>query len=226
MRARVRIFGLVAAALAALSTAGRRSRAGRLASTAPTFLFTTLTGKRKSGAGDEDGFGAAAVVLRPRTNQVCFALAVAKIAPATLAHIHNNPAGVNGPVVVDFIAPTNGFSFGCAKDVSDALLTDIRDNPAELLRERAQHRVPRWRAPRPARLSELAAELVGTLQQRPALRVGSGGVGGLPKQCDRTVDLADARGEVGFRGSRVRCHRWTSSPRRTWAECSLRHFSQ
>ena len=128
MRARVRVFGLVAAALAALSMLAV-APAQAASSTAPTFLFTTLNGEEEVGPGDEDGFGVAAVVLRPRTNQVCFALAVAKIAPATLAHIHNNPAGVNGPVVVDFIAPTNGFSFGCAKDVSDALLTDIRDNP-------------------------------------------------------------------------------------------------
>jgi hypothetical protein len=128
MSARVRIFGLAAAVLAALSIVAA-APAQAASPNAPTFLFTTLSGEEEVGPGDEDGFGAAAVLLRPRTNQVCFALAVAKIAPATLAHIHNAVAGMNGPVVVDFIAPTNGFSIGCANNVSDALLTGIRDNP-------------------------------------------------------------------------------------------------
>ena len=128
MRARVRVFGLLAAALAALSMLAV-APAQAASSNAPTFLFTTLSGDEEVAGGDEDGFGAAAIVLRPRTNQVCFALAVAKIAPATLAHIHNQVAGMNGPVVVDLIAPTNGFAIGCTQNVSDERLMDIRDNP-------------------------------------------------------------------------------------------------
>jgi hypothetical protein len=58
-------------------------------------------------------------------------VSAARIAPATLAHIHKAPAGTNGPVVVDFQAPTDGFSAECLSNIDKALLRDIAHNPRE-----------------------------------------------------------------------------------------------
>jgi hypothetical protein len=77
--------------------------------------------------GDPDGIGVAGVAIFPRRNLICYTVAVRNIAQATLAHIHNAPAGVNGPVVVDFIAPSRGFSADC---VSDPDAAAIAANPA------------------------------------------------------------------------------------------------
>ena len=61
------------------------------------------------------------------TNMVCFRLIVHRIEPATLAHIHIGSPTVAGPVVVDFVAPTDGSSSGC---VMDADADAIAANPS------------------------------------------------------------------------------------------------
>ena len=58
---------------------------------------------------------------------VCFRLIVHRIEPATLAHIHIGSPTVAGPVVVDFVAPTDGSSSGC---VMDADADAIAANPS------------------------------------------------------------------------------------------------
>jgi hypothetical protein len=51
--------------------------------------------------------------------------------PAIAAHIHQGPAGTNGPIVVPFVPPfgfSNGTSNGCVS-VADSLLNEIRSDP-------------------------------------------------------------------------------------------------
>ena len=91
-------------------------------------LGTTLTGAEEIPAADPDGVGAAGVLVNVRRGRVCYTLAVKDIAPATLAHIHEAPAGVNGGIVVHLIAPTNGFSAACTP-VDPALAAKIANSP-------------------------------------------------------------------------------------------------
>ena len=76
---------------------------------------TLLTGAAEVDAqgnpnqGDPNGIGVAAVVLFPKTDTVCWRIAVRGIErPIVGAHIHNAPAGSNGPIVVDFQAQLHG----------------------------------------------------------------------------------------------------------------------
>lgn len=93
-------------------------------------LSTGLSGANEvPGPGDPDGTGTARITLNAGQGQVCFALEVAGIAPATAAHIHVGSADVAGPVVVPLIAPTEGASSSCA-DVDRGLIKDILQNPA------------------------------------------------------------------------------------------------
>ena len=63
--------------------------------------------------GDPDGTGSATVRVNPGRGQLCYTLRVRDIQPATMAHIHEAPAGSAGPVVVGLTAPSGGSSQGC-----------------------------------------------------------------------------------------------------------------
>ncbi|GAA4033389.1 hypothetical protein GCM10022247_67990 [Allokutzneria multivorans] len=87
-----------------------------------------LTGKAEvPGPGDADGRGSASV--RIGSDRVCATISVSRIAPASAAHIHRGAAGTNGPVVVNFKAPTSGRSYSCA-EVSRDLAKELRRNPS------------------------------------------------------------------------------------------------
>jgi|GEM_PF-476647 len=95
-------------------------------------LMTHLLGANEVGGGDPNGTGTALVRLVPNKGQVCFRLSVQGVVlPAILSHIHAGAAGVNGPVVVDFMtAPdAQGRAQGC---VSAALpiINGIWSDPA------------------------------------------------------------------------------------------------
>lgn len=84
-------------------------------------------------AGDPDGVGGATVKITKLNNskaRVCFGITIAGIDKPILAHIHKGAAGTNGPIVVSFIPPVNGFaaSSGCV-DVPLALGLDIETDP-------------------------------------------------------------------------------------------------
>jgi hypothetical protein len=91
---------------------------------------TTLTGAEEVPPADPDGTGLAVITLNVGQATVCWELTVSNIAPATAAHIHLGPAGVNGPVVVPLGPPTSGSSSGCTS-ADPALIQDIIDNPEQ-----------------------------------------------------------------------------------------------
>ena len=118
--------GAVAIGAAAAGDAGPASADHRFRVTGAVLL-----GRNEAQPGDPDGFGAAGVTVHPDRGTLCYFVSAARIAPATLAHIHKAPAGTNGPVVVDFQAPTDGFSAECLSNIDKALLRDIAHNPRE-----------------------------------------------------------------------------------------------
>jgi hypothetical protein len=90
---------------------------------------TTLSGAEEVPPADPDGTGLASITLNVGQTSVCWELSVSNIAPASAAHIHAAPAGVNGPVVVPLSPPTSGSSSGCAENVDPALIQAIIDSP-------------------------------------------------------------------------------------------------
>ena len=124
---RIVLVGVLAAGLLVLPLAGPAAAKPTTLSGATT-LFTVMTGAQENPAADPDGFGIAIVRVNPSTGQICYLLAVARIAPATLAHIHRGPRGVNGPVVVPLEAPTSGFAADCTT-AAPALAADIAGRP-------------------------------------------------------------------------------------------------
>jgi hypothetical protein len=61
-----------------------------------------LEGSQEVGPGDPDGSGVADLTINPGLEELCFSLAVEGIESPTRAHIHEAPAGQNGPIVVFF----------------------------------------------------------------------------------------------------------------------------
>jgi hypothetical protein len=103
---------------------------------AGTMLEATLTGAAEvnnSGdpnQGDLDGSGKATLDLMPTQERICYTLTVRRIKPATMAHIHEAPAGQNGDIVKELKAPSDGSSKGCVR-LSRAKILEIKKNPSE-----------------------------------------------------------------------------------------------
>jgi hypothetical protein len=106
------------------------------ASAQGTQHFAVLSGGNEvsttgdANAGDQDGSGAAAVIVL--SSRICFSILVTRIATPTLAHIHEEEAGQNGPIVVNLNPPATGnpgTSSGCVPVNNAALLTRIRETP-------------------------------------------------------------------------------------------------
>jgi len=92
-----------------------------------------LSGANEVPTADPDGEGAAAVTIDPGNNQVCIDLRVANLDTVTAAHIHQAPAGSNGPVVVpagvSFANLPTPTSANCVT-ADPARITDMIANPA------------------------------------------------------------------------------------------------
>ena len=95
-------------------------------------LSTDMNGASEvPGPGDPDGTGTAEITVNFGQREVCYELTVTNIAPATAAHIHFAPAGVAGPVVVNFDPPTSGSSSGCVENVDARVAKNILQNPEQ-----------------------------------------------------------------------------------------------
>ncbi len=88
---------------------------------------TELSGANEVPPADPDGHGFARVSF-DQSGIVCYDIRVENVDDLTVAHIHVGPAGVNGPIVVDFDVPANGLKNCVAADLE--VLVAIRDNPS------------------------------------------------------------------------------------------------
>ena len=94
-------------------------------------LTAELTGAaEKPDPGDTDGTGKASVTIKTSNNEICFELAVDKIAEANAAHIHRGDSETAGPVVVELTAPVEGSSSGCSA-VQAELANEIAAGPQD-----------------------------------------------------------------------------------------------
>jgi hypothetical protein len=119
---------------------------GALAGHTNTVLEATLDGRTEVAAGatdmrlvgDPNGRGEVYVFgVDGDPMTLCYVLLVDKIAPAVAAHIHEAPAGQNGPVVVNLAAPADGNAADCltegeaGKFVGGQTVADILANPGD-----------------------------------------------------------------------------------------------
>jgi hypothetical protein len=137
-------FGLVACLVGSASAAPSSARSVRpepvraqQASTAPpqrsgpAILTAGLRGaNERPGPGDPDGRGAIAMVLRPRSERVCYVLHVSRLDDVVAGHIHQGPAGVAGPIVVNLgLPPGPGRFFANCVEADADLLAAIAAAP-------------------------------------------------------------------------------------------------
>lgn len=123
MRIALMTGGLTIALLSSTAAMANHNNAGAKFNVA-------LDGEQVTFGGDPDGSGTAMIRVTPGTGQLCYTLSAQMIGPATAAHIHEGPAGGNGPVVVEFTPPTSGMSSGCV-DVGKELATGIVKMPSD-----------------------------------------------------------------------------------------------
>jgi hypothetical protein len=133
MRAR-RTF-LALATVAGLVTLGS-SQAAALKVRAQ--FFAVLSGGNEVGptgqaaAGDPDGYGTASVLV-VGNDRICVSALVNRLDKPTAAHIHEGPAGRNGPIVVPFTPPATGnpgTTTACVS-VSTDVLARLHDTPTD-----------------------------------------------------------------------------------------------
>ncbi len=134
---------LVAALAVGVTTAGGQSGSSDRA------LFGSLSGLNEigedgeRGAGDRNGRGSASAIIDG--GRICYALTVKNIQDPVAAHIHRGGRTVNGPVVVEFEAPSAGdpgASSGCTSHQSRPRAAHPAQ-PAELLLQRPHRRTSR-----------------------------------------------------------------------------------
>lgn len=100
----------------------------------PSQLSATLRGTNEVPPADPDGTGTAKVTAAGSV--VCWNVSWADIATPTRGHIHQGPAGVNGPIVVPFFEAPSGLPStldsvdGCTTGVDRALVRAIRAGPS------------------------------------------------------------------------------------------------
>ena len=69
----------------------------------------SLLGSNEVGSiGDADGWGGGAVMIDNLLNTVSWQLMAFNLVDVRAAHIHAAPAGVNGPVIIDFVGALSG----------------------------------------------------------------------------------------------------------------------
>lgn len=89
-----------------------------------------VNGQGVPNQGDPDGSGTARITVNPGLNVVCWNIEVANIATATRGHIHQAPAGVNGPIVVEFFEVGEGQILQGCTTPTGTTARAILENPA------------------------------------------------------------------------------------------------
>ncbi len=120
---------LAVAALAAVSVSAPASASGRE-------LEADLRGKNEvpgaAPVNDPNGRGEAEVKIDPRKGRICWEIEIKRLDPVVAGHIHEAPAGMAGPVVVDFMLTQDDFEKGEAEGcvtVKKAVAKDILAHP-------------------------------------------------------------------------------------------------
>jgi hypothetical protein len=130
----VRVAAAAAGLTAALVMAGGGvSAAGDPGGRPLTAVLTgaaEVNGAGVPNQGDPDGSGTARVTVNPGQNVVCWDIEVAGIATATRGHIHQAPAGVNGPIVVEFFEVGEGEVLQGCTTPTGTTARAILENPA------------------------------------------------------------------------------------------------
>jgi hypothetical protein len=130
VRKRIFLISLVVAVTGAMVFGGT-ALAGKPKYSTP--VNATLTGAAEvpSGTGDPDGSGTARLLLYPVKNKICYQIRVENITlPATAAHLHEAPAGSEGPVRLGLEAPGNDGTAGmCRRGLSTKFIRNIKRNP-------------------------------------------------------------------------------------------------
>lgn len=117
------------AVLASLAVAVTILSAGPAHAGSGTVLVANLTGAAEvPGPGEADGSGKAYVTVDTGEDLVCVILRVRRVATPTAAHIHVGTPAEAGPVVVPLVAPSHGYSFGCAT-VTGSLARALANSP-------------------------------------------------------------------------------------------------
>jgi len=142
---RGRVYVTLAATVGVLLGTLLSPLGGALAGHTNTILAADLDGRQEVAAdgsqaiaGDPNGRGEAYVFgIDGDAKTLCYVLTVDKIGPATAAHIHEGPAGSNGPVVVHLAAPGDGDAADCltegetGKFVDGQTVAEILANPED-----------------------------------------------------------------------------------------------
>ena len=98
-----------------------------------TRLTTTLNWQSEVDTGSDQGFGWSAVQLAG--DSVCFGVRWTNIEDVMMAHIHEGPRGVNGPVVVPLFMEGPGpnashaSAWGCVRGLDPTLVEEIAMHP-------------------------------------------------------------------------------------------------
>lgn len=123
--AAVMVASLIGLVMASPATASRDGSYGGVR------FRVELSGAQEVPPADEDGRGIAKVRVNPDKDRLCYSLAVSNIdGDITAAHIHQAPAGVNGPIVVVLETPSDGPVADCVT-IDHALAEAIAANPAD-----------------------------------------------------------------------------------------------
>lgn len=104
-------------------------------------FLVTLRGSQEVPPADPDGRATALLDIDTESGKICWDLHFSRIGTPTMAHIHNNVRGQNGPIVVFFFGDAThplpdqdllerGRAKGCTTDVAPTLAADIANNPA------------------------------------------------------------------------------------------------
>ena len=128
---RARLSAIALATFASLTIFGSTG-----ASAQTVQFFAVLAGGNEPAGGDGNGQGVASVMLG-RPGEICFSILARLIALPNAAHIHEQVAGTDGPIVVTLTTPTAAAglsqtyrSAGCSSGVSTAILARIRAAPS------------------------------------------------------------------------------------------------
>lgn len=118
----MRKTALNAVALACIANMALVSPAG--AAGAQT-LVSTLDGASVPDGGDPNGEGSFQATVNTNSNTICYQLRTSNLSQRIKAHIHEGAAGEPGRPVIDIELDDDNCT-----TVSEALLTDMLDNPA------------------------------------------------------------------------------------------------